>query len=73
MINMDMMKFLSVLRKIGYGIIGFNTYELNGISYFYIVISQKGDTGKFYKREGEIQCLNDILDIIIFNIVPQCK
>ena len=73
MIDMDMMEFLFELRKIGYGIIIFNTYELDGISYFYISISQKGNTGKFYKKEGEIQYLNDVLYTMIFDIVNKCK
>lgn len=61
---MDFQEFLIKIQSLGYGIVAFNTYYQRDVYYCYIMISEKGDTGKFYKREFKTFELNDNLQFI---------
>ena len=61
-------KFLTTLEKNGWGIAAFNTYNVDDYFLFYLMVSQKGNTGRFLKREGDVNSLGIVFDDMINNI-----
>lgn len=61
---MDFQEFIIKIEAKGYGIGGLNTYHLNGINYCYLMISEKGNIGKFHKREFKAFELNQNLQFM---------
>lgn len=58
---MDFQEFLESIAKFEWGLVFANTYYQNGKEYIFIMISEKGDTGMFEKREFELTYMNKIL------------
>lgn len=59
---MDFREFVINIAKFKWGLVSANTYYQNGKEYIYIMIAEKGSTGRFEKREFEVSYLNDILE-----------
>lgn len=59
---MDYQTFLLEINKLEYGVVSFNTYKHEGHYNFYLMVAKKGNTGLFYKTEGEVRYLNMFLD-----------
>ncbi len=58
---MDFKEFLTNIGKFKWGLVASNTYYQNGKEYIYIMIGEKGNTGRFEKREFEVEYMNTIL------------
>ena len=61
---MDFQEFIRKCEAKGYGIAAFNTYNLKGENCCYIMIAQKGYSGRFMKEECKVSELNQCLDFI---------
>ncbi len=61
---MDVEKFIDELDRRNWGVASLNTYRQNG-NCVYILISQRGDSGRFIKKECFSYEFNDTLDKII--------
>ena len=55
---MDIKEFLKELDSHRWGIATFNTYYQNNKQYYFIIVTQSGDTGQFIKREGVVNNIN---------------
>ena len=61
---MDFQEFIRRLEILKWGVVAFNTYRLNGENHCYIMVGEKGNTGKFHKRECKASELNQNLDSV---------
>lgn len=61
---MDFQEFITKIQTLGYGVVAFNTYYQNQVNYCYIMIAEKGNTGRFHKREFTASELNQNLDFM---------
>ncbi len=66
--DMDMEEFIKALDKINYGVVAFNTYRLDNENHCYIMIAERGATGRFIKNECKATELNVLLGKIIDDI-----
>ena len=66
---MDYYKFLMEIDKLGFGVSSSNTYHLAGIHYFFLLISEKGDRGRFIKSEFEVNWMPENL----YELLDMCK
>lgn len=64
---MEMQEFIIRANKIGLGV-NFNTYLHDGNNYCFIMITEKGNTGRFIKDECHDYELNNMLERIMANI-----
>lgn len=63
--NMEFEKFLNELDRKGWGVAIFNTYHLDGVNHFFLMVAFKGGNGQFMKKEGKIEQLqNAFVDIV---------
>jgi hypothetical protein len=67
MVQTDMEDFIDELNSKNWGVVSFNTYTQNGNCCF-IMVSERGDSGRFIKKECFSYELNHTLQIIIDEI-----
>jgi len=68
---MNIIWFIHELNKINFGIVSFNTYQLNNENCFYLMVAERGNFGKFFKTEGNIDIMNDLLNDLLKEILLQ--
>ncbi len=62
---MDMEEFINQLDKFNYGVVAFNTYRLNKENHCYIMIGERGSTGRFIKDECRVTEINTLFERIV--------
>ena len=62
-----MQEFIIRANKIGLGV-NFNTYRRDDANYCFIMITERGNTGRFIKEECHDYELNNTLERILANI-----
>lgn len=59
---MDFKDFLINISKFKWGLVSANTYFQDGKEYIYIMVAEKGNFGRFEKREFEVAYMDKMLD-----------
>ena len=65
---MDMQEFIARIHEINLRIANFNTYIHNGINYCFIIVTERGNTGRFFKDECPYHDLNVMLQLLLDDI-----
>jgi hypothetical protein len=65
---MNMQEFVIELHKRDFGVI-FNTYIQEGVNYCFIIVTEKGNTGRFLKRECVDCDLNYTIENMLLDIL----
>ncbi len=67
-LSYDITQFIQKIDEFGWGIGAFNTYHHDGINYCYIMVSQRGGSGRFLKKECTVpefeKTCGEIIDIL---------
>ena len=58
---MEMEKFITKISERNFGVVSFNTYMHDGINHCFIMIAERGNTGRFIKEECPNLDLNSTL------------
>ena len=53
--------FLKDIDELGWGVASFNTYSQNGHTHCFILVAEKGGSGRFIKSEGRIEFVDSML------------
>jgi hypothetical protein len=66
---MDMEEFIAELHERNFGVVSFNTYMQNDLNRCFIMIAERGSTGRFLKSECYDVDLNYTLQNMIVEVL----
>lgn len=65
---MDMQEFIAKIHERNFGVASFNTYMQDGVNHCFIIVTEIGNDGRFFKEECIDQKLNNTLQKMLDDI-----
>lgn len=66
--RMDMQEFITEIHERNFGVANFNTYRHDGVNHCFIIVAERGNTGRFFKEECLYYNLNNMLKSLLKEI-----